>query len=152
MSPQFDHQRLEGVLSILIGDWAKSRGRVTTEWRFYLDLPEPGRHSLVPDVAYLSYDRLPREARRAAQMPHVAPDVAIEILSPDDWRSQVDRKTALYLGAGTSLALEVDPQLRTVTTRDIQGDRVYREGDILEHHALPSFRLNVADLFAALDE
>lgn len=152
VSPKYDHARLQSVLATLVSYWAKGRGRVGTEWRFYFDVPESGRNSLVPDVAYLSYERLSREQRAAAQEPHVAPNLAVEILSPGDWRSQVERKTALYLAAGTELVLEVDPTERIVTIHDSVGNRVYREGDVLEHEALPDFRLLITKLFATLDD
>jgi Uma2 family endonuclease len=152
VSPQYDHARLQSKLCSLLSDWAQGRGRVGSEWRFYLDVPEPGRNSLVPDVAYLSYDRLPREARAAAQEPRLAPDAAVEILSPHDWRSQVDRKIVLYLEAGSSLVLEVDSQGRTVTAHDRGGSRISSEGDVFEHAALPGFQLDVAELFATLDD
>ena len=152
VSPRYSHARLQYNLAYLIGVWARDRGRVGTEWRFHLDLPEPGRNSLVPDVAYLSYERLPREARAAAEEPHVAPDLAVEILSPSDWRSQVERKTELYIAAGTDVVMEVDPRHRTIAIHDRSGDRSFGEGDVLEHAALPGFRLAVAELFATLDD
>jgi Uma2 family endonuclease len=151
VSPQYDHARLQGTLMSRLSDWAHGRGRVGSEWRFYLDTPEPG-HSFVPDVAYLSYDRLPREARAAAQQPHLAPDVAFEILSAHDWQSQVDRKTVLYLEAGGRLVVEVDLQARTMTAHDRSGSHIFSAGDIFEHSALPGFRLDIASLFAVLDD
>lgn len=151
VSPRYDHANLQGVLHALFREWAKGRGRVGSEWQFDLDEPL-GRNSLVPDVAYLSFERLARTERAAAQIPHVAPDVAVEILSPSDWRSQVDRKTTIYLAAGTRLVIEVDPAARTVRTRALGLDRVHRAGEVIEHSAMPGFRLDVAALFAALDE
>jgi Uma2 family endonuclease len=151
VSPRYDHARLQTTLVALFSDWAKGRGRVGTEWRFSLDEPF-GPNSLVPDVAYLSYERLARTERAAAQEPHLAPDVTVEVLSPSDWRSQVDRKTTIYLAAGTRLVLEIDPGVRTVRTRALGLDRVHRAGEIMEHPAMPGFRLDVTALFAVLDE
>jgi Uma2 family endonuclease len=151
VSAGYDHARLQSVLAGLIGAWAQGRGRVGTEWRFFLDAPAPRRNSLVPDVAYLAYERLSREQRAEAEEPHIAPDLAVEILSPSDWRSQVERKTALYLDAGTKVVMEVDPTECTVTIQDGLGARVYREGGVMEHAALPGLRLDVAELFATLD-
>lgn len=152
VSPKHDHGRLQFVLASLIWNWAKGRGRVATEWRFYLDLPQPGRNSLVPDIGYLSFDRLSRECRADAQEPEIAPDVAVEILSPREWREQVDRKTELYLAAGTRLVIEVDPEHRSIALHDVDGSRTLNEGDIFEHPAMPGFRLDLRELFAALDE
>lgn len=82
----------------------------------------------------------------------MAPDVAVEILSPSDWREHVDRKTALYLEAGTRLVIEIDPQRRTLTTHDATGSAQRGAVGILEHPAMPGFVLDLAALFSALDE
>src|ERR1700734_3518740 len=81
VSPRYDHARLQSVVTALFSTWAKDRGRVGTEWRFYFGA-DRGQNSLVPDVAYLSFERLPRDGRDEAQEPQLAPDVAVEILSP----------------------------------------------------------------------
>ena len=152
VSPRYDHARLQGTLFVALSTWADAGGygRVGTEWHFFLDDPEPGRNVFVPDVAFLSYERLPESEDEAAQLPHVAPDVAVEILSPGDWRSQVDRKTTIYLTVGTRLVIEVDPVAQSVRARSLGLDRVYRSGEVFEHPALPGFRLDVAALFATI--
>ena len=45
---------------------------------------------MVPDVAYLSYARVPFEDSAAADIPRVAPDAVVEILSPGDRRKDID--------------------------------------------------------------
>jgi Uma2 family endonuclease len=152
VSPQYDHSRLQGLLNTVLTAWATGRGRVGPEWDFYLDAARGEQNKLVPDVAYLSYERVPRENRAAAQQPQVAPDVAIEILSPGDWRGQVERKTEIYLAAGTRLVIDVDPRQRSIVVHEATGSRTYYETDVFEHPAMPGFRLDLAELFAALDE
>ena len=152
VSAQYNHGRVQFAMTAKMKDWARGRGRVSIEWRFYLDDPVPGRHSLVPDVAFVSYERLPKSESAAAQQPHLAPDVAVEILSPDDWRSQIDRKTLIYLLAGTELVLEIDPAARTLRARAHGLDRLYREGEVFAHPAMPGFMLDVGELFAELDD
>jgi Uma2 family endonuclease len=149
VSPQYDHGRLQLILAGRMATWARGRGRVATEWRCYLDVAGA---SLVPDVAYVSYERLPRERRAEAQQPHLAPDVAIEILSPDDWRQQIDRKIQLYLENGTRLVIEIDPGRRLIVTHDANGTTTYADHDVLEHPSMPEFRLSLDELFAALDD
>jgi Uma2 family endonuclease len=107
---------------------------------------------LVPDVGYLAYDRLSRESRDAAEEPHIAPDVAFEVLSPGDRALHVAHKIDVYLRSGTKLVVIVDPLRRTMRTIDAAQERLLREGDVFEHPALPDFSLALADLFAALDE
>jgi Uma2 family endonuclease len=70
-----------------------------------------------PDVAFIARDRLPpAHARGFAEM---APDLAVEVLSPDDRPGEVLAKVADWLAAGTRLVWVVDPWRRLA--------RVYRE-------------------------
>lgn len=149
VSPRYRHAKLQLTLGRLLTDWAGDRGRVGSEWRFHLNLPG-SENSVVPDVAYLSYDRLPAEAEDEAEEPRVAPDIAVEILSPSDWRGHVDRKTELYLAAGTSVVMEVDPRARTVTLYDRDGRQIYRDGDTAAHPSFPGLQVDVTALFATL--
>ena len=83
-------------------------------------------------------------------MPPFAPDVAVEILSPDDRRIDVDDKIDTYLRAGSSLVIVVDPQKRVVELHDPLATARLDEGAAIEHAALPGFRYPVRDLFAVL--
>ena len=87
------------------------------------------RRPLVPDVAYVSNERLRPLSYEEPQVPPLSPDVAVEILSPDDRRIDIDDKISTYLRAGSSLVIVVDA---------------------IEHASLPGFRYSVADLFGAL--
>jgi len=130
--------------------WAEKRGEVGTEWRFRVAPPGEIRRPLVPDVAYASNERLRPLSYEELQVPPLAPDVVVEILSPDDRRADVDDKIDTYLRAGSSLAIVVDPSERIVELRD--GFKIARlgEGDAIEHAALPGFRYSVSELFGAL--
>jgi len=82
-----------------------------------------------------------------------APDLAVEVLSPDDRPGYVREKVAEWLDAGTHAVWVVDPRTRCVT---IHGPRagprrtvVFRENDTLSGgDLLPGFTLAVRDLFA----
>jgi len=122
MSPQWTHSRLQSALVMMLTAWAKERGRVGTEWRFYfIEGDGVPSSSLVPDVAYLSFDRLPRHPREAAERPTIAPDIAIEVLSPDDRDRDVAEKIALYLAYGTPRVVVVDPQSQSITIHEQNG-------------------------------
>ncbi len=151
VSPRNAHAVLQGTLFARLHAWARGRGRVGIEWRFWLQPPDEEARYLVPDVAHLSYDRLPREARSEAEEPRMAPDVACEILSPDDRPEIVAHKIDVYLSSGTSLVAVVDPACRTFRAIDGSGEKVYAAGDTFVHPALPEFALDLADFFAELD-
>jgi Uma2 family endonuclease len=150
MSPKRDHSRLQGALISALTRWAEGRGEVGPEWRFRVAPPGEARRPLVPDVAYVSNERLRPLTYEELQLPPLAPDVAIEILSPDDRRIDIDDKIGTYLCAGSSLVIVVDPAQRIVELHDAAVAARLGEGDTIEHASLPGFRYAVADLFGAL--
>ncbi len=150
VSPQRDHSRLQVALAIQLDRWAAGRGEVGTEWRFRVAPPGEMRRPLVPDVAYVSRKRLRPLSDDELQVPPFAPDVAVEILSPDDRRIDVDDKINTYLRSGSSLVIVVDPQKRVVELHDPVATACLDEGAVIEHAALPGFRYPVRDLFAVL--
>jgi Uma2 family endonuclease len=99
-----------------------------------------------PDVAFWSIARQPEMPEGYFQIP---PDIAVEVLSPDDRRKDVRAKIKEYLFYSVPLVWLVDPETRTVTVyrgtmRGIELD----EGDTLDGgDVLPGFSCKVADLF-----
>ena len=103
---------------------------------------------VIPDVAFFRTGRLPDGGWRPGNA-QVAPDVALEVISPSDTAENVERKVHAYLGAGTTLVVLVWLNSRSVTVRGQAGlFREYSEQDELSlEEALPGFRLPVAELF-----
>ena len=148
-SPTYRHSRLQSQMNRALEDWAEhGRGRVGTEWRFRVAPPSEVIRPLVPDVAFLSYERLPPEADDAAQVPLGAPSVAVEILSTDDRPRDVRDKIATYLRAGTDAVVIVDPKTETIRVESKGGIASFSIGDRFHHEALPEFQLDVASYFA----
>jgi Uma2 family endonuclease len=151
VSPTYRHGALQGLLFTALRTWADdgARGRVATEWRFRVAPPGAVVRPLVPDVAYLSYADVPADAASdLVAVPLGAPTVAVEVLSPDDRRLDVEHKIATYLAAGSCAVIVVDPQQEAIAVHDGTGVRVLRAGDVLTHTGLPGFALDVAALFA----
>jgi Uma2 family endonuclease len=102
-----------------------------------------------PDVAFLRTDRLPA-ADRATRFIEGAPDLAIEVVSPDDRAWEIGEKVEEYLASGTRLVWVVDPRNRHVVVHT--PDRiahVLRAGDALDGaDVVPGCRLGLDDLFA----
>jgi Uma2 family endonuclease len=150
VSPKRTHSRLQGALTVRLDQWAAGRGEVGPEWRFRVAPPGDVRRPLVPDVAYVSNERLRPLSDKELETPPLAPDVAVEILSPDDRRADIDDKVAVYLRAGSSLVIVVDPQRRIVELHDHAGTTQLGEADAIEHAALPGFTYPARELFAVL--
>jgi Uma2 family endonuclease len=152
VSPTYDHSRMQEAVALTLRGRLREYGRVGIEWRFTFVGPSGRPQSLVPDVGYLSFNRIPRERRADAQHPDVPPDIAVEILSPGDWRGQVERKREIYLATGTRLVVEIDPVHRTAALHDRFGSRVLDESGILSSESIPELSISLAEIFAALDD
>ncbi len=150
VNPQRTHALLQGALSTRLGRWAEGRGEVGPEWRFRVAPPGEVRRPLVPDVAYISNERLHPLSDSEAETPPLAPDVVVEILSPGDRRDDIDDKIAVYLRSGSSLVMVVDPRRRLVELHDGGTTRLLAEDDVIAHRALPAFAYPVSELFAVL--
>ncbi len=103
-----------------------------------------------PDVAYVSRARLPGPLT-GGYFP-VAPDLAVEVMSPGDTATEIHEKTLEYLRAGTRLVWVVYPKTRTVVTHTPEGARTLDESGTLEGgEVLPGFSLPVRQVFAPLE-
>lgn len=152
VSPQRTHARAQTRFAAALDAWALSTGlgEVGTEWRFQIEPPGEVRRPLVPDVAFLSYERMPYEVQQETEVPRIAPDVAIEILSPDDRASDIAEKVRVYLAAGTLAVVVVDPRGRRVTILRSGGHEEFRESDAFSLPTeLPGFHIPVNQLFTA---
>ena len=149
VSPTYPHGALQLELGSLLRAWAANgHGRVSSEWRFRVAPPGKVVRPLVPDLAYLSYEALPEDAPdEAVAAPLGSPTVAIEILSPDDRRADVEDKIATYLAAGTAAVVVVDLHHRTIALHDSVGMRVLEKGDTLCQAVMPGFAVSADEVF-----
>lgn len=99
-----------------------------------------------PDVAFYSFKRVPKVPDGYFE---VAPDLAVEVLSPDSSFSKLQRKVEQYLKSGTSLVWVFDPEVRTVTVyRPKQQPETLEENEALSgEKVLPGFSCRVAECF-----
>jgi Uma2 family endonuclease len=102
-----------------------------------------------PDVAFVARRRVERFGLPRGFWPG-APDLAVEVLSPEDRPGAVREKVEGWLRAGCEVVLVVDPERRLVTVQRspddsvvIGGDEVIDTGDVV-----PGWRMRVADVFA----
>ncbi len=108
-----------------------------------------------PDVAYFSWDRLPQNRRPEEAYPHVAPDLAVEVLSPSNTPAEMAQKRAEFFASGTRLIWEIDPESRTARVYDAASPEVVQElptvGTLDGSPVLPGFAIPLPDLWAQLD-
>jgi len=100
-----------------------------------------------PDVAYVSAERIPEGGVPSAFW-HLAPDLAVEIVSPDDTAVEFQDKVRDYLDAGTPLVWVAYPKTREILAHSKDGTaRRFGPDDTLEAELLPGFSCRVASLF-----
>src|SRR5438094_4972116 len=73
-----------------------------------------------PDVSYISVDRLPDDSASKGHCP-IVPDLAVEVVSPNDLYHEVEEKVDEYLQAGVRLVWVVHPQTKTIRIHRANG-------------------------------
>jgi len=148
MSPVgFQHGRIVSGILVLFSAHVRQAGLgvVLTEVGFKLrSKPDTVR---APDVSFIRSDRLP--AADPLAFWSGPPDVAIEVLSPDDRSSEVNEKVEEYLAYGVRCVVVVDPSDRIVTSfRPGSAPIVSRPGDEIDlGDVVDGFRCRVAEIF-----
>jgi Uma2 family endonuclease len=103
------------------------------------------------DTTVVLLDRLKKLPNPNPGYMPIVPDLAVEVISPNDLVYKVDEKVQEYLDAAFPLIWVADPKAKTVTVYS-GGDRpvVYRADDELTaENVLPGFRCKVGDFFPA---
>ena len=103
---------------------------------------------LAPDVAFIAKKNVPASMPETGFWPG-APDLAVEVLSPNDRMGEVDEKIEAWLNSGCQAVWVVDPQLETVTVYNSRTDVALKTvGESLDGgHVLPGFECAVSELF-----
>ena len=100
------------------------------------------------DVSYISLARMPAETYEDEGFCKTCPDIAVEVLSPNDNAYEVDAKTDEWLAAGAREVWLANPEIRVVRVHRADGTIAsFRAADTLTTPLLPGFAVPVADLF-----
>jgi Uma2 family endonuclease len=109
---------------------------------------KPGRIRRA-DVSFIAASRLPSQEERAEGYVTIPPDLAVEVVSPNDYVNELENKVEEYISAGVKLVWVVNPV--TCIVEVLRGDGSVsrlRAGDELSgEEVLPGFRCRVDDLF-----
>jgi Uma2 family endonuclease len=103
---------------------------------------------LAPDAAFVRADRLPPDDEQDGFLP-LAPDLAVEVLSPSERAGHLNAKVSEYLTAGVRLLWVIDPARQTVTIYSpVRPAHTLTVADTLDGgDVLPGFSLPVSELF-----
>jgi Uma2 family endonuclease len=148
MSPvSFDHGRIVIEFGGILRQHVRrlKLGRIVTEVGFKLaSNPDTVR---APDLAFLREDRIPDPAPRGFW--NGSPDLAVEVLSPDDRPADVRSKVDEYLRSGVPAVVVIDPDAQSVEIYRpslpptvLQGTGVVDLDDVL-----PGFQCTLPEIF-----
>jgi Uma2 family endonuclease len=114
-------------------------------FRFLADSPNTVRK---PDVAFVKRGRLQNETH-ADGYDSLAPDLAVEVISPNDLAIEVELKRQEYVRAGVRLIWIVTPETKTIHIYRADGTTslLNAEDELTGEDVIPGFRCRVAELF-----
>lgn len=109
--------------------------------------PEDRYNLLLPDVAFISFDRAPDPF--PDKLVPVMPDLAVEIRSPSNTLAEMREKAQRYLRLGSTLVWVILPNDQTVEVHQTQTPvKTLELGDSLSgEDVLPGFELELRRLF-----
>lgn len=146
VSPKFFHSTLQLALGLLLRTWCRGKGRVVPEWAILLK--RQGKDwAPVPDLTYISYERLPKSWKRNEACP-VLPELLIEIISPDQTMKEFEDKAKDYFAAGVSRVWVVDPEAISIRVFFSDGSsQVYTDSTPIVDTLLPGLELTTRLIF-----
>jgi Uma2 family endonuclease len=108
----------------------------------------PNDDVLIPDVGYISFERMPDRPLREAPLP---PDLAVEVKSLTDRKRAMRRKAEDYLAHGVKIVWLIfpDSQSAEVYTADDELEVVKLDGTLFGGEVLPGLRIPLKEIFPA---
>jgi Uma2 family endonuclease len=131
MAPYFERED-PGILSGADGPFRLAKGLVR-----------------LPDVCFVSWSRIPDRRAWMKSISDLAPDLAIEVLSPGNTRKEMARKLREYFAAGTTLVWYIDARRRTAVAYTSPTDFITHDesGSLDASPVLPGFSISLNELF-----
>lgn len=142
-----EHQFIVTVFILSLGEYFRREpgGWALPDSEFALG----GDDRLRPDVAILLRERWASIDRKKTPIP-LAPDIAVEVLSPSERATDSMRKIRTYLGAGVQEVWQIVPEFQTVLIyRGAKSITVLEIGESLTTPLLPGWEISVGEIFSA---
>ncbi len=148
-----EHGELAAESAITLGQYIRTHklGRVFGAETGFLLATDPDTVR-APDFAFVSRERAAAVGRVAGYWPG-APDLAIEVVSPNDLYTEVAEKVATWLAHGTRMVIVLDPRRRAVAVhRSLTQVRHLTIDDTIDgEDVVPGWTMPVKALFATED-
>ncbi len=141
-----EHDAIVAHIIVLLAPFVKNLGFLTASSAGFRMVTGNIRS---PDVSFVLRERLP-EGKPPKGFMDGAPDLAIEVISPNEDWADMGRKLGEYFMSGAKQVWLIDPDAVTVTVyKSLTDVQVFHANDeIAGGDLLPEFRCKVADLIA----
>ena len=145
--PGARHGGICARLAIELGVYLKANrlGELYVETSFQI-----GANERIPDLAFVSAVRIPPEGEPDTKWP-TPPDLAMEVISPNDLYEKVYAKVMEYLAAGVKQVWLVSPEHHTVTLyRSATHITAFPgDGELVSEDFFPGFRCPLREIFTS---
>ncbi len=145
-----ESDEISSTLNMLIKTFVRqnSLGHVYGSQTGYKCFPDKPRMVRKPDLSFVAAGRLPDDKTPKGDI-QIAPDLAVEVVSPNDTYEEVAVRIADLKSASVKLIWVVSPETRTVVIRRLDGTcaEVGEAGTLSGEDVLPGFTCAVAELF-----
>jgi Uma2 family endonuclease len=123
-------------------------GAVLDSETMYQCFPQKAKQVRKPDVSFILRDRIPSDGIPRG-ICKIRPDLAIEVVSPNDTYEEVEEKLADYFDASVPLFWVVTPKTRTVLVYLADGTarRLRDTDELTADPVIVGVRVRIADLF-----
>jgi len=134
-------------LAIALGVYLKANrlGELYPETSFQI-----GGNERIPDLAFVSAARMPPEGEPVTKWP-IPPELAVEVISPNDLYEKVHAKTLEYLAAGVQQVWLVSREQHTITIYRSATDitAFAGDGELVSEDLFPGFRCPLREIFTS---
>jgi Uma2 family endonuclease len=148
----FQHGNIASRLFLALGNHAQEQRLgvvLDSSTGFWMQ----NRNCRAPDISFIGRLRLAGWKPSSRSFFEGGPDLAVEILSPNNTRREIDDRLNDFFASGSQIAWVIDPAIESVevchspTQRKLIGSGGFLEGE----NILPGFRYPIADLFKEWD-
>jgi Uma2 family endonuclease len=114
-------------------------------YQIFTDRP---KHVRYPDASFIARGRLPEDKVPKGHV-RIHPDLAVEVVSPNDTAEEIETKRVEYLGTGTRLVWIVFPESRTVHVYRQAGptSTLTANDEVSGEDVIPGFACRVSEFF-----
>ena len=107
-----------------------------------------GKNDRMPDVSFVAKEKIPKRGEPLSKW-KFAPDLAVEVISPNDKYDKIFDKLNEYFSAGVRQVWLVEPRFeRVIVYFSPDESKTFHKTELLIcEEILPGFKLNLSDIF-----